>query len=254
MFIQENWLASARLTDRLFSVLESIGNQKPVTLGLELPNLGDLSLSQKDTDQTDAEKDVARVHLKLFKVASFMAGSKAYTSAQIETALGEVEVWLQTKRHDLTLGDNKKSSVLAKTAIEITQDTPGAPTWEYFHSVWTLVETLRALWKILDLNSRKAVKAAKLPAKQMERLHTLICEVFEGVRSNTRVLKQGLTESATLSTLIDMVNQGDAADKYEKSLQEVLETVMDESALEVFCGELRESWEEALDGVLSARL
>ncbi|KAJ5542505.1 hypothetical protein N7535_004927 [Penicillium sp. DV-2018c] len=250
----ENWLASARLTDRLFSVLESIGNQKPVTLGLQLPELGDLSLSQKDTDQTDAEKDIARVHSQLFKVASFMAGSKAYTSAQIEAALGEVEGWLQAKKHDLALGDTKKSSVLAKTAIAIAQDTPGAPTWEFFHFVWTLVETLRALWKISDLNSRKAVKTAKLPAERMEQIRTLTCEVFEGVRSNTRVLKQGLTESATLSTLIDLVNHGESADGYEKPLQEVLETVMDESALEVFCGELRESWEEALDGVLSAKL
>lgn len=88
----------------------------------------------------------------------------------------------------------------------------------------------------------------------MKRLNTLVREVFEDVRSNTRSLKQSLTESATLSTLIDMVKRGDATDEYEKPLQDALEKALDESALELFCGELRESWEEALDGVLAARL
>ncbi|KAJ5258962.1 hypothetical protein N7524_010518 [Penicillium chrysogenum] len=250
----ENWLASARLTDRLFSVLESIGSQKPVVLKLELPQIDKLSLSQTGDDHTDAERDATKIHVELLKVAMFMAGSKAHTSTEIETALGEVENWLKAKREDLALGDTKKSSLIMRTTIKVTQGTPGAPTWEYFHAIWTLVETLKALWNIFDLDSRKALKTAKLPAEQIERLNTLVREVFEDVRSNTRSLKQSLVESATLSTLIDMVKCGDASDEYEKPLQDVLEKVMDESALELFCGELRESWEEAFDGVLAARL
>ncbi|KXG52587.1 N-acetyltransferase B complex, non-catalytic subunit [Penicillium griseofulvum] len=249
----ENWLASARLTDRLFGVLESIGSQKPVVLTLELPNLAGLSLSQTDDDHTDTERDTTKIHVELLKVALFMAGSKAHTSAEIETALGAVEDWLKAKREDLALQDPKKSPLIMRTTIEFTPGTPGAPTWEYFHGIWTLVETLKALWNMLDLDSRKALKTAKLPAEQMKRLDTLVREVFEDVRSNTRSLKQSLAESATLSTLIDLVKRGDTTDEYEKPLQDVMEKVMDESALELFCGELRESWEEALDGSLAYR-
>ncbi|KAJ5194007.1 N-acetyltransferase B complex non-catalytic subunit [Penicillium cf. griseofulvum] len=250
----ENWLASARLTDRLFSVLESIGSQKPVVLTLELPNLGGLSLSQTDDDHTETERDTAKIHVELLKVALFMAGSKAHTSTEIETALGTVEDWLKAKREDLALQDPKKSPLIMRTTVEFTPGTPSAPTWEYFHGIWTLVETLKALWNMLDLDSRKAAKTAKLPAEQMKRLETLVREVFEDIRSNTRSLKQSLAESATLSTLIDLVKRGDTTDEYEKPLQDVMEKVMDESALELFCGELRESWEEALDGVLVAKL
>lgn len=213
-----------------------------------------MSLSQTDDDHTEAERDATKIHVELLKVALFMAGSKAHTSTEIETALGEVEDWLKAKREDLALEDTKKSSLITRTTIEFTSGIPGAPTWEYFHAIWTLVETLKALWNIFDLDSRKAIKTAKLPAEKMKQLNTLVREVFEDVRSNTRSLKQGLAESATLSTLIDMVKLGDATDEYEKPLQDVLEKVMDESALELFCGELRESWEEALDGVLTARL
>lgn len=247
-------MASARLTDRLFSVLESIGSQKPVVLKLELPEIGKLSLSQTDADHTVAEIDATKIHVELLKVAMFMAGSKAHTSTEIETSLGEVENWLKVKRDDLALKDTKKSCLIMRTTVEFIPGTPGAPTWEYFHVIWTLVETLQALWNIFDLDSRKAAKTAKLPAEQMKRLNTLVREVFEDVRSNTRSLKQSLTESATLSTLIDMVKRGDATDEYEKPLQDVLEKALDESALELFCGELRESWEDALDGVLTARL
>jgi N-terminal acetyltransferase B complex non-catalytic subunit len=223
-------------------------------LTLELPNLAGLSLSQTDDDHTDTERDTTKIHVELLKVALFMAGSKAHTSAEIETALGAVEDWLKAKREDLALQDPKRSPLIMRTTIEFTPGTPGAPTWEYFHGIWTLVETLKALWNMLELDSRKALKTAKLPAEQMKRLDTLVREVFEDVRSNTRSLKQSLAESATLSTLIDLVKRGDTTDEYEKPLQDVMEKVMDEPALELFCGELRESWEEALDGVLAARL
>jgi N-terminal acetyltransferase B complex non-catalytic subunit len=223
-------------------------------LTLELPAISDLSLSESGTDQTAAEKDATKIHLELLKVALFMAGSKAHTTAQIESALGEMEDWLKAKRQSLALDETKKTSFITKTAIEFVPGTPGAPTWEYFHAIWTLVETLKAMWKVTELDSRKSIKTAKLPSELLKRLHTLVCEVFEDVRSNTRALKQGLSESATLSTLIDLVNQGDPTDKYENSLQDVLGRVMDDSALEVFCGELRESWEEALDGVLAVKL
>jgi N-terminal acetyltransferase B complex non-catalytic subunit len=252
--VQESWLSSARVTDRLFNILANLGLQIPVDLTLELPVINDLSLSEAETDQTAAEKDVNKIHLELLKVALFMAGSKAHTTAQIESALGAVEDWLKTKKQSLTLNENKKSAFLAETAIEFVPGTPGAPTWEYFHAIWTLLETLKAIWKVTDLDSRKAIKTAKLPSDPLKRLHTLVCEVFEDVRANTRALKQGLSESATLSTLIDLINQGEPADAYEKSLQDVLGRAIDDSALEVFCGELRESWEEALDGVLGAKL
>lgn len=220
----------------------------------ELPDIGKLSLSQTDVDHTGAEIDAAKIHVELLKVAMFMAGSKAHTSTEIETVLGEIEDWLKAKKEDLALEDTGNSPLIMRTTVHFSPGTPGAPTWEYFHTIWTLVETLKALCNIFNLNSRKAVKTAKLPAEQMNGLNTLVREVFEDIRLNTRSLKQSLIESATLSTLIDMVKRGDTTDEYEKPLQEVLEKAMDESALELFCGELRESWEEALDGVLAARL
>lgn len=247
-------MSSARVTDRLFSVLANISLQKPVDLNLELPTLGDLSLSGAEADQTVAEQDAAKIHLELLKVAQFMAGSKTYTTAQIASVLGQIEDWLKSKRQDLMLDETHKSTLITGTAVNFVPGIPGAPTWEYFHVVWTLVETLKATWKLVDLDSRKGIKTVKLPAEPLKQVKALVAEVFEGVRSNTRALKQSLAESATLSTLIDLVERGEHTDEYEKSLQDVLGRMINDGALEVFCGELRESWEEALDGVLGVKL
>ena len=221
---------------------------------MELPAIGDLSLSEADSDQTVAEIVASKVHLELLKVALFMAGSKTYTTSQIDNALAQMEEWLKSQKQTLALDETKKSVLVDKTTIEFVPGTPAAPTWEYFHAIWTLVETLQATWKVIELDSRKSLKTSKLPVETVKRIEALVLEVFEHVRSNTRALKQGLTETATLSTLIDLVNQGDAGSEYQQPLQDALEGMVDNSGLEVFCGELRESWEEALDGVLSAKI
>jgi N-terminal acetyltransferase B complex non-catalytic subunit len=251
--MKDDWLASARLTDQLFSVLKGIAMQKLNPTEEELPDISGLTLSETESDLTPTELDTGKINIELLKVANFMAGSKAQTSDQIAKALDQVEAWLNDKKQGLILQDEKKSPIIQSTTIEF-DGTPAAPTWRYFHAIWSLVETLKALSKIIDLDSRKAVKTTKLPADQMKRVTALACDVFEGVRSNTRALKRGLSESANLSTIIDLVMEGDANDQYEKPLQDVLNRMMDTSTVEVFCGELRESWEEALDGVMAAKL
>lgn len=138
-------MSSARVTDRLFSVLANIGLQKPVDLSLDLPALGDLSLSRAEADQTAAEKDAAKIHLELLKIAQFMAGSKTFTTAQITSVLGQIEDWLKSKRQVLMLDETHKSTLIAGTAVNFAPGIPGAPTWEYFHNIWTIVETLKAV-------------------------------------------------------------------------------------------------------------
>ncbi|KAJ5747701.1 uncharacterized protein N7511_009397 [Penicillium nucicola] len=244
---KSNWLASTRVTDQLFSVLKSIAMQKPNPIEETLPGISDLKLSETDNDLTPTEIDAGKINTELLKVANFMAGSKAHTSDQIVKVLGQVEAWLNDKIQYLALQDDKVSPLIEITTIEF-DGTHAVPTWRYFHAIWSLVEILKALSNIIDLDSKKSVKTVKLPADQLNRVTALVCDVFEHVRSNTRALKRGLSESATLSTVVNLVMQGDADDAYGKPLQDVLNRMMDSSALEVFCGELKESWEEALDG------
>ncbi|KAJ5896158.1 uncharacterized protein N7473_005557 [Penicillium subrubescens] len=241
-----NWLASARITDQLFSILKGISLQRPLSPEMDLPSLESLSISETENDQTAAEKESVKIHTDLLRVATFMAGSKLTASEQVDAALGRVGDFLESKKKDLTLSETATSQLIASTAVFLEADTPAGPTWKYLHSTFVLLETIKALSQLLALAVKKGAKSAKLPKERVERLSILVSEIYELVRSNTRALKQRVSASGVLTSLVDLVIQGDQSAKSEKEVQDVLETTLDPSNVEVFCGALMESWEEAL--------
>ncbi|KAJ5915147.1 Cytoskeleton organization protein (Dec1) [Penicillium verhagenii] len=229
-----NWLASARVTDRLFSVLKGISVQTPLTPETDLPDLSGLFISDIN-DQTEAEKEKSRIHSKLLMLATFMAGSKLTNPEQAEKALGEVEDWLNSKKINLTLNESQVSPLMISKSVYLQADCPTAATWEYLHSIFTLLETLKALSQLTTLASRKGSKSAKLPKERVERLSELVPQVFELVRSNTKSLKQYISRSGVLSTMVDVVIQGPPSSPQSKELQAALETTLGMSDLELFC-------------------
>lgn len=246
-------MVSARVTDQLFSVLKGISLQKPLTPEMEIHDLEKLNTSEEADDQTVAEKEAADIDSELLKVAVFIAGSKTTTLEQVDKALGAVEDFLNVKKKDLTLDSTDISPIMSTTAFYLS-DVPTAPTWRFFHTVFMLLDTLKALSQLTTQASRKGAKSTKLPKERVGRLSTLVAEVFDLVRANTKALKKRVSASGVLSGLFDLVGQGDASSNYNQDLQETLEATLDASGLEVFCGSLMESWDEALDGVMRVRL
>jgi N-terminal acetyltransferase B complex non-catalytic subunit len=221
---------------------------------MDLPSLETLSISETQNEQTHVEKESAKMHADLLRVATFMAGSKLTTSQQVDAALGRVEEFLDLKKKDLTLDETGTSPLITSTAVFLEGNSPAGPTWKYLHSVFVLLETIKALSQMVGLASKKGAKSAKLPKERVERLSTLVSEVYELVRANTRAMKQRVSASGVLSTLVDLVIQGDQSAKSEKDVQDIVETTLDPANVELFCGSLKESWEEALDGVLGVKL
>ncbi|KAJ5215950.1 uncharacterized protein N7498_002357 [Penicillium cinerascens] len=250
---KENWLASGRVTDQMYSVLKGIALQRPLAPEMDLPAIENLAISEGVDDETATEKEAAKIHTEVLKVAVFMAGSKTTTLAQADKSLGVVEDWLNLKKKDLTLDTSDVSPLIATTAFYLS-DVPTAPTWRFFHSVFTLLDTLKALSQLATLSSRKGSKAVKLPKDRVDRLSALVTDIFELVRTNAKALKQRVSTSGVLNGLINLVGHGDPSIKYSQELQQALEATLDGSALEVFCGSLMESWEEALDGVMGVRI
>lgn len=221
---------------------------------MDLPSLETLSISETEDEQTHVEKESAKVHADLLRVATFMAGSKLTTSQQVDAALGRVEQFLDLKKKELTLNETGTSPLITSTAVFLEGNSPAGPTWKYLHSVFVLLETIKALSQLVGLASKKSAKSAKLPKERVERLSTLVSEVYELVRANTRAMKQRVSASGILSKLVDLVIQGDESAKSGKDVQDIVETTLDPANVELFCGSLMESWEEALDGVLGVKL
>lgn len=221
---------------------------------MDLPPLETLSISETVNDQTSAEKESVKIHADLLRVATFMAGSKLTALEQVDAALGRVEEFLESKKKGLTLSETATSPLIASTAVFLEADTPAGPTWQYLHNTFVLLETIKALSQLLALAVKKGAKSAKLPKERVERLSILVSEIYELVRSNTRALKQRVSAPGVLTSLVDLVIQGDQSSKSEKEVQDILETTLDPSNVEMFCGALMESWEEALGGVMGVKL
>lgn len=221
---------------------------------MDLSSLETLSISETQDEQTHVEKESAKIHADLLGVAAFMAGSKLTTLQQVDAALGRVEEFLDLKKKDLTLDDSGTSPLITSTAVFLEANSPVGPTWRYLHSVFVLLETIKALSQLVGLASKKGAKSAKLPKERVAQLSTLVSEVYELVRANTRAMKQRVSASGVLPTLVDLVIQCDQSAKSEKDVQNIVETALDPANVELFCGSLMESWEEALDGVLGVKL
>ena len=89
----------------------------------------------------------------------------------------------------------------------------------------------------------------------MQGLKEVATKLQEKVKSNTRTLRSYVIGSGILGALTDLIFQQIQEDSTEASskLAEELEQTLDASDVEVFCGELLESGEEALGGVLSLK-
>ncbi|KAK5951571.1 hypothetical protein OHC33_007249 [Knufia fluminis] len=90
--------------------------------------------------------------------------------------------------------------------------------------------------------------------KSLEELRPMINKQAEAIYSQARELKQGLGASGVLGKLVDvMLGRADGNEDHAK-LSDKIATLQDEADVEEYCGGLRESWEDALDGVLAVKI
>ncbi|BCR92013.1 MDM20/NAA25 family protein [Aspergillus chevalieri] len=246
---RESWMKSSRITDRLFGLLKELAAQRPVSMETALPSLDEILGSDQESDMTPAEIEATKNHLNLLKVVSHLGGSKSVTPEEVEESLSQMEEWLSSKTQYLAPSDNKASPIIFNTAITFHLESPSAPSWRFLHETSLILETLKAVSQLTTIASKKGTKSAKLPKDRIEQLTASVRQVHESVRTNIRNLKSRISESGVLSALIDLVLSGTTGE-----LRDALEKMLDTSALEVFAGELMESWEEGLEGLVEVTL
>lgn len=137
------------------------------------------------------------------------------------------------------------------------------PDWRYLHHQFVRLEMLRivALWVTLMSKKLKAEKdkvqiaLTKTLRSQLAELRGIVSEEVKAVHNQTRELKEQLSASGVLGKLVDAVlgRTGDVSEA-QKALGDKLQELQDEVAVEEYCGLLRESWEDALDGILATKV
>jgi N-terminal acetyltransferase B complex non-catalytic subunit len=156
--------------------------------------------------------------------------------------------------------------------IAFTPEKPIAPTWQYLHSAFSTLESLQAISLFLASQSKASKTKSKtknpfsLSTAQHKQVEQLLEQIETSIHNSARTLKTNLTSSGVLGSMIDVVfgrstnntardtQEGDAAAAAD-SIGNHLENLPDaETVAELFCAEVKESWEDALDGVLGVKL
>ncbi|KAL2833431.1 N-acetyltransferase B complex non catalytic subunit-domain-containing protein [Aspergillus cavernicola] len=251
---QAHWIRSTQVTDRLFGLLKDMAAQKPITATLDVPGFDDIVSGSSDPEFTPSEIECTNTNLSLLNLAMYLSGSKSVTSGQVDESLSQVEDWLNSKLKALATDQACLSPMMLETAVFSQSDAPYAPTWRFFHAIYSILESVKALVSLCSIATKKGSKTTKLPKYRVEVLLDLGRKVHQSAQANVRALKKQVSESGKLGSLIDLVMTGSGTGEDGPQLRGELEKTFDTSSLELFCGELMESWDEGLGGVLAVRL
>lgn len=247
-------MRSAQMTDKLMGLLKDLADQKPVSAAPEIPELSDIVGASAGSEMTFSEIESTKANLSLLKLAVYSSGSKSVTSEQVNESFRQLEEWLNSKLEALATDGGSVSPIMSQTACFLQPGAPYAPTWRFFHTTLSILDTVKALTSLCSTASKKGSKSAKLPKDRVDILQDLGRKVHQSIQTNIRALKNQVSESGKLGSLIDLVMVGGGTGEDGAQIRSELEQILETSSLELFCGELMESWDEALGGVLAMRL
>lgn len=237
--------------------------QKPIEVDAVLPELENLTLSEKEfNDMTLAEQKNYEIHRNLLKAVILLADSKSVPGEDINKIFKQMEEWVSTTLQSVS----NDSKVFEETVIFLSSSSSAntkrlVPSWRYLHSSFLLLETVKALSVTISLAETAAKRLPKTGAKPSKEayqgLKEYVIKLHEAVKSNTRTLRGNVMGSGVLGVLTDLIfhqseEEGATSDTSSELCSE-LEQTLDSSAVEIFCGELMESWEEGLGGILSLK-
>lgn len=219
--------------------------QKPVKTDVELPDLEELTLSEVQ-DMTLVEKQNSGIHSVLLKAVLLLADSKSVPGQEIDKLLKQAEEWLVQ-----TLSSISSENTLDDITTSIPSRKLRVPSWLFFHTNYSTVETLKALSLLLSVaKSKKSPKGGARPSREIiERLVEAVSQVHEAIKTNAKNLRSNVMGSGVLGSMTDLIFHKDSQDE-DSELPKELEDSLDSSTVEIFCGELMESWEEALGSLV----
>ena len=176
--------------------------------------------------------------------------------ADFENAVQSIQGWLNDTAKE------RDEHPFTRDVIVIAEK-PIAPSWQYLHAAFSTLESLQGISLFLAGQTKISWKTKKpftLPFERRSAIQRLVEKIEKSIHDSARTLKANLNALGVLGQMIDTVF-GRSADSGSDNVNgsnafgKELERLPDaETVAELFCGEVRESWEDALDGVLSVKV
>ncbi|EEP79941.1 predicted protein [Uncinocarpus reesii 1704] len=248
---KERAVKALAVTDVLLSYLYTDPSLRE-NLMEQINKFAGLDLELPITELTSMEIESIKIHHLLIKLISTLNRMQAASDVgSIDAIFSQIESWLNDKIATLTVSNPAEVAGTINLAPSSSSTVSPAPSWIYLHSNISLLETLKAI--CLFVSAQAAGKSKSKPAnsiskEKLESLKILSKKLAEVVKVNTRRLKSHIAESGMLGQLVSLATTGPRGTSEGISVE--IAKMIDTSSLELFCGSLMESWDEALDGVV----
>lgn len=253
------WLRAMALHDHLVSYLkselQSQANLAATSYG-HLQSTMDRYQRSEDTGRlelTEDEDSSLACHQALAKAVCLSKTGSIAAQKEFDSLINEIVAWID-------------KSVQRDATGTVGVNGIGTPTWKFLHTSFTQLETLQTISFFLSLQARrtkssKADKAILIAKDKLPEYQEKVGQAEKAIHDRAKVLKDGLGLSGVLGKLVDAaagrIEEADDqlinSEEY-KALAAEFADLIDEVALEEYCGGMKESWEDALDGVLQVKI
>ena len=248
---KERWLGAMSLYDKLFFYLRSElqGQSATIEKALSLLKVA-LEIFDRNSDgdlgleMTEEEAENVVVHKTLARLIIQPRDFAASKQKQIDECFEILETWLKSKSTEPLRG------CVVTRGISV-------PTWKYLHASFTALETLQSISLFFSVASRKTTKMSKaltVPKETITKMQALVTSAEVANHKQAKDVKNTLNEPGVLGKLVDVVTGRNEDVEQQSYVGEAVENQCDAARIETFCGEMKESWEDALDGVLACKV
>jgi N-terminal acetyltransferase B complex non-catalytic subunit len=250
------------MTDRLFNILHACNSKSSTSFDPEppIPNL------EKDPpeaeEMTAAEISNFSMHIRLTKLIYHLISEELPSSEELRSSISSVQEWLSETAERYTSASGVTPLYATAYSANIT-----IPNWQFLHWSFATLDTLKAVTLLLNFASKpqksqsKLTSPARIPAEKITELRASTTKIYDSIRSSAKALKEKLS-TGILEEFLNLLlerqedgdSDGDAQGSIGKKIEQVLETTGGESWLEMWCGGMRNAWDEAIDGFLAVKL
>ena len=220
-------------------VLESWANDLKTVLKCDIPAM----------ELTDPESEYIQLAASVIEGLRERTGRSGKHKGLPVDAMKNVEKYVRKRAMDTKQPDivNGARSLSLGSSEEYLR-------WGILHDAYLSIDGLKlakhfARFKSLHLKNHKAEEEQ---AARLLELQRNILRSYEALRAEVSQLKANLQESGVIGSLVDLIFERTGHD--QGSIGAALEEFIGESALETLASNIVDSWQDALDGVLSVKL
>lgn len=248
-----HWLVAEATYDKIFSLLSGSWPGNPLVADVLKETFSQIREDFEEDvrhEMSPAEARNCLVRIGVGEAAATLALPDFGTAESFQVAIRDIGEWLQAAAKDFGSGHR------IRTDAGRLNGRLFCPDWTFLHWCFVTLETLQMIALFIKnfptlkkggAGFRKQIKAPDPGWK------TTVMDIADNIRSNARQLKDSIAEPGVLGELIDVVLER-GEDGEVSAVGKEIEQLMDEARLEAFCGGLRDSWDEALDGILAVKV